>query len=97
MQPFPICCSLYAICHLPSPIHYLRSAICYRLSAIGYSVTAWPLSILSVPPCTSRLKRHPPSNPNSEGHSPSRATIFGARNLAGVAGHARRSDNKQKQ
>jgi hypothetical protein len=26
------------------------------------------------------------------GHTPSRATIFGARNLAGVAGHARRSN-----
>ena len=53
----------------------------------GHRVSAVPLR-------ASRISGHRSMNPNSLGRSPFRATIFGARNLAGVAGHARCSNKK---
>jgi hypothetical protein len=49
--------------------------------------------VSAVLPCTSRISSHCSRHEGSRGHPPSRGNNFGARNLAGVAGHARRFKN----
>jgi hypothetical protein len=50
--------------------------------------------VSAVPLCASRISRHRSKEPDSQERLPSPQSIFGARNLAGVAGHARRSNKK---
>jgi hypothetical protein len=90
MQPFALCHLPSAISQLPSPISHLLLAIGYRLFGHGLAALRSLCYLLfNFPSPTSRRGGLKTSDSRLKTEH-----NFGARNLAGVAGHARRSENK---